>query len=63
MTFTNFQKLNCAVRELAYRQRVYSRLVERGKMSKADMTREIELMRDIADDYRALAAADEPEFW
>ena len=30
---TNKEKLACVVRELGYRQRVYARLVEKGKMS------------------------------
>jgi hypothetical protein len=59
---TNRDKLLCAERELAFRFRVYDRLVVRGKMSKQEQEREIELMSAIVEDYRALAAADEPEF-
>lgn len=59
---TNKEKLHCVERELAFRFRVYDRLVVRGKMTKAEQEREIELMSSIVEDYRALAAADEPEF-
>ena len=59
---TNREKLECAERELKFRFRVYDRLVARGKMTKTEQAREIELMSAIVEDYRALAAADEPEF-
>ncbi|UPK03139.1 hypothetical protein [Bradyrhizobium sp. 170] len=49
-------KLQCAERELRYRQRVYGRLVDRGKMTKRQCDRELELMEAIAEDYRKLAA-------
>ena len=55
MIITAKEKLECAERELSYRRRVYGRLVERGKMSKRDADRELELMEAIALDYRALA--------
>jgi hypothetical protein len=56
MTVTVTDKLQCAERELKYRQRIYERLVERGKMTKRQCDRELELMQAIADDYRKLAA-------
>ena len=59
---TNRDKLVCAERELAFRFRVYDRLVVRGKMTRAEQEREIEVMSAIVEDYRALASADEPEF-
>ena len=59
---TNADKLECALRELAFRFRVYDRLVVRGKMTAVEQAREIELMSAIVEDYRALASADEPEF-
>jgi hypothetical protein len=59
---TNADKLACAERELAFRLRVYARLVVRGKMTKTEQEREIILMQSIVDDYRALASADEPKF-
>jgi hypothetical protein len=52
-------KLQCAERELRYRRRVYGRLIERGKMSKRQCERELELMEAIAEDYRKLAAQKE----
>jgi hypothetical protein len=55
-------KLLCAERELAFRFRVYDRLVARGKMTLEQQVREIALMSAIVEDYRALASADEPEF-
>lgn len=62
MAVTNADKLACAERELKFRFRVYDRLVVRGKMTRAEQEREIEVMSAIVEDYRALAAADEPEF-
>ena len=59
---TNRDKLACAERELAFRCRVYDRLVVRGKMTRAEQERELELMSAIVEDYRAAASADEPEF-
>jgi hypothetical protein len=59
---TNKEKFQCVSRELQYRYRVYDRLVCRGKMTKQEQEREIELMSAIVEDYRALASADEPEF-
>ena len=52
-------KLRCAERELAYRRRVYARLVASGKMTRAVADRELELMIAIVDDYQQLEA-DEP---
>ena len=51
-------KLKCVERELGFRQRVYDRLIERGKMSKRQADREIELMIAIVDDYQAMAEAE-----
>jgi hypothetical protein len=62
MTITSKDKLQCVERELAFRFRVYDRLVVRGKMTRAEQEREIEVMSAIVEDYRGLAAADEPEF-
>jgi hypothetical protein len=53
MNITAADKLQCIERELSYRRRVYGRLVERGKMSKREADRELELMEAIALDYRA----------
>lgn len=62
MAVTNADKLACAERELAFRLRVYARLVVKGRMTRAEQEREIEVMSAIVEDYRALASADEPEF-
>jgi hypothetical protein len=51
-------KLKCIERELVFRHRVYDRLVERGKMTKRQAERELELMEAIAADYRALVKAE-----
>jgi hypothetical protein len=59
---SNLEKLICAERELALRQRVYTRLIAQGKMTPNEARREIDLMAEIVEDYRALAAFDEPEF-
>jgi hypothetical protein len=59
---TNRDKLACAERELAFRFRVYDRLVVKGRMTRAEQEHEIEVMSAIVEDYRALASADEPEF-
>jgi hypothetical protein len=62
MEITNKDKLACVERELKFRFRVYDRLVVRGKMTRAEQEREIELMSAIVEDYRTLTSADEPEF-
>jgi hypothetical protein len=53
--FSYEDKLKCAERELKQRYRVYTRRVDNGTMTKAQMDREIALMEEIAADYRALA--------
>lgn len=55
-TITAADKLRCAERELRYRRRVFSRLVDRGKITQLEADRELELMEAIALDYRALAS-------
>jgi hypothetical protein len=55
---SNHDKLQCVERELRFRERVYLRLVERGKMTEQQRKRELELMQAIVDDYRALARAE-----
>jgi hypothetical protein len=52
---TATHKLHCVERELKFRLRVYERLVERGKMTKRQRDREIELMTAIVDDYKQQA--------
>jgi hypothetical protein len=63
MAVTNKEKLECCERELKFRFRVYDRLIVRGKMTEAQKAREIELMSAIVEDYRALAADEEPDLW
>jgi hypothetical protein len=43
------------MREVAYRQQVYERLIGAQKMSRSEATRKISIMQEIADEYRALA--------
>lgn len=54
-------KLRCVLREIGYRKHVYRRRVADGFMTEAQAKREIELMEAIAIDYRAKAAAEEPQ--
>ncbi|ELT47407.1 hypothetical protein [Brucella intermedia] len=60
--FTAKQKLAEAERELAYRHRVYRRLVSTGKMKLEEAQRRIGIMTEIVDDYRN-AASDEPDLF
>lgn len=55
MTFTAYNKLECARREVGMRRRVYPAWVENGRMSKEKAEEEIALMEAIESDYRALA--------
>lgn len=48
-------KLRCIERELAYRRRVYPRLVAQGKMAAGAADHEIAVMQAIRDDYHAAA--------
>jgi hypothetical protein len=50
---TTKDKLKCAERELALRQRVYPKFVEQGKMSEGQKEHELAAMQAIVDDYRA----------
>lgn len=63
MNITAADKLQCVERELRYRHRVYGRLVERGKMTRQEADRELELMAAIAEDYREVAAEDAPQLF
>jgi hypothetical protein len=60
---TAVDKMQCAERELRYRRHVYGRLVERGKMTREQADRELELMAAIAEDYREVAAEDAPQLF
>jgi len=50
---SNLEKARCAEREVQLRKRVYPRRVLDGHMRHADAKREIDLMEEIAADYRA----------
>jgi hypothetical protein len=56
MKFTNEQKMKCAQREVAMRTNVYA------KMSgiAPSHQREIDMMKEIADDYRRLVEKENP---
>jgi hypothetical protein len=53
--FTAEEKMNCALRELRMRERVYPGWVEKGHMTQRKANREKALMAAIVEDYRALA--------
>jgi hypothetical protein len=57
--FTARQKQQAAAREVAQRQRVYSRLVEAGRMKQVDATKGIAIMQAIENDYRVKADAED----
>lgn len=61
--FTNKQKRDCVRRELKYRERVYPRLVDEGKMSRALATEQLAIMGEIAEDYLQAMAAEEPKLF
>lgn len=58
MEITDLDKWETAKREVAYRRRVYARLVANGRMSQDKADREIAIMDAIASDYRAKAEAE-----
>lgn len=55
---TTADKLACAERELAMRNRLYPHWVEQNKMSAGKAAHEIACMEQIAADYRAMAEKD-----
>jgi hypothetical protein len=61
MTITIDDKLQCVVRELGYRNRVYPRMVEQKKMSRTQADYELRVMESIVEDYRRSAQVREPE--
>jgi len=52
MKFTDQQKHEAAERELRFRRRVYARRVAEGRMKQEQADHEIEIMSEIANDYR-----------
>lgn len=57
--FTAEDKALCAEREIKQRERVYPRLIAQGRLIPEWARREIDLMREIADDYRKTARKDQ----
>ncbi len=57
MTYTAEEKAKEAEREVAMRERVYSRWVADKRMSQADADRKLAIMREVAEDYRRDAVA------
>jgi hypothetical protein len=54
--FTVEEKRKAIERELAYRVRVYARMVEQGKMTQAAANRQIEIFEEIRKDYATAEA-------
>jgi hypothetical protein len=61
MAFTNLQKMRCAERELAKRQQVYPKWVEKGRMRQEQATYEMAVMESIAEHFRGLHEAEKAE--
>lgn len=59
MTITAKEKFETAKREVAYRRRVYARLIANGRMTQQKADREIAVMQAIADDYAGPAQAED----
>ena len=53
--FTDEEKAKCALREAAWRRRVYGNAVAKGRMTQAQADREIAMMDEIAAEYAAHA--------
>ncbi|RRY08871.1 hypothetical protein [Brucella anthropi] len=60
--FSAQEKLAELEREITFRHRTYSRLVKAGKMKLPEAQRRIQLLTDIANDYRN-AASNEPDLF
>lgn len=58
MPFTAEMKRDAARREIRFRERVYNNKVRQGSMTQAKADFEIEIMREIAEDYERLAKQD-----
>ena len=52
--YTNAEKRQCIQRELGLRRQVYMRRIADKRMTKSQADREIGMMEEIAEDYRAL---------
>jgi len=55
MQHSALEKHREALREVAYRNQVYERLIQAQKMSRSEALRKISIMQEIADEYRELA--------
>jgi len=55
MPFTNEEKLKEIDREIMQRHRVYRRLIANGTLNKETAARQIAILSDVAEDYRAKA--------
>ena len=60
---TPAQMLACAERELKFRKSVFTRRVERGKMSVVEADYEIRTMEAIADHFREIVAKEQPQLF
>lgn len=63
MRYSAEQKADEARRELAYRRRVYGRMVSEGKMKQAHAEEKIAIMSEIEADYRAQVKKAEPRLF
>lgn len=61
--FSNKEKAEAARREVGYREHVYTRRVSEGKMRGEVARHQIELMKEIAEDYERLDAEDRPQLF
>jgi len=61
--FMAFEKLACVEREIAYRKRVFPRLIENGKMTQALADKQVAVMVAIADDYREVARLEQADLF
>ena len=55
---TNADKLACAKRELKFRQHIYAKRVEEGKMSAGKAAHEIACIEAIIEDYEVIVSGD-----
>lgn len=55
MRFTDEEKRIAAEREVGWRKRVYPNRIETGRLSQQEADYQIQIMQEIADDYRTKA--------
>jgi hypothetical protein len=60
---TIYEMLRCAERELKMRKQVYPRWIRSGRMSVVEADYEIGRMEDIAEHFRKLVEADQPQLF